>query len=60
MSEDGKYLVIGQGLHEDANCELLCVEAATGKPHWKVKTQLHIESSPATPGKYGGRRRWCD
>jgi len=47
LTRDGKYLVIGQGLHEDANCSLLCFDTATGQLHWAVKTALHIESSPA-------------
>lgn len=50
ISADGKYLIIGQGLHPDDNCELLCLETDTGKVHWKVKTPLHIESSPAIFG----------
>ena len=37
ISADGKYLVIGQGLHEDADCELLCLETATGKVRWTVE-----------------------
>jgi len=50
LSADGQYVVIGQGLHDDKNCALLCFAAATGKPHWAVKTTLHIESSPAIFG----------
>jgi outer membrane protein assembly factor BamB len=50
VTADGKYVVIGQGLHQDRNASLLCFEAATGKLHWAVKTQLHIESSPAIWG----------
>lgn len=50
ISADGKYLLIGQGLHPDDNCELLCLETSTGKVHWKAKTPLHIESSPAIFG----------
>ena len=47
VTEDGKYLVIGQGLHEDRDCSLLCFDAATGQLRWAAKTPLHIESSPA-------------
>jgi outer membrane protein assembly factor BamB len=47
VTADGKYIVIGQGLHEDRNCALLCFDAATGKQRWAVKTTLHLESSPA-------------
>jgi outer membrane protein assembly factor BamB len=50
VTQDDKYLVIGQGLHEDRDCSLLCFETATGKLHWAVKTPLHIESSPAIWG----------
>ena len=50
VTADGKYVVIGQGLHFDRNCSLLCFEAATGKLHWRVPTPLHIESSPAILG----------
>jgi outer membrane protein assembly factor BamB len=50
LTADEKYLVIGQGLHDDADCSFLCFETATGNLHWKVKTTLHIESSPAVKG----------
>jgi outer membrane protein assembly factor BamB len=50
LTRDGKYLLIGQGLHADSDCSLLCFEAATGRFRWAVKTALHIESSPAIFG----------
>ena len=50
VSADGQYLVIGQGFHEDANSELICLHARTGRLHWLAKTPLHIESSPAIEG----------
>jgi outer membrane protein assembly factor BamB len=50
VTDDGKYLVIGQGLHEDRDCSLLCFDTATGQLRWVVKTPLHIESSPAIRG----------
>jgi len=50
LSADGKYLVIGQGLHEDRDCSLLCFQTATGNLHWSIKTPLHLESSPAVFG----------
>lgn len=50
LSADGKSLLIGQGLHVDANCDLLCFDAATGALRWRVPTPLHIESSPAIEG----------
>ena len=50
VSADGKYVVIGQGLHPDANCELLCFNTLDGSLHWKVQTPLHVEGSPAIEG----------
>jgi outer membrane protein assembly factor BamB len=50
VSADGRYLVIGQGVHNDANCALICVETATGKVHWTAPTPLHLECSPAIEG----------
>jgi outer membrane protein assembly factor BamB len=50
LSEDQKSLVVGQGLHADANCSLLCFDTSSGQLRWKVKTPLHIESSPAIHG----------
>ncbi|HEY4328248.1 MAG TPA: PQQ-binding-like beta-propeller repeat protein, partial [Phycisphaerae bacterium] len=50
VTGDGKYVIVGEGLHEDRDCELLCFDAATGKIVWSVKTPLHIESSPAIFG----------
>ena len=47
VTADGKYLVIGQGLHDDADCSLLCFRASDGKLHWSIQTPLHIEGSPA-------------
>jgi len=50
VSADGRYLVIGQGMHFDEDCELVCLDAATGEVHWLIKTTLHIEGSPAIEG----------
>jgi outer membrane protein assembly factor BamB len=50
LSADGKSLVIGQGLHSDADCELVCLDADTGRVRWLLKTPLHIEGSPAIEG----------
>ncbi len=50
ISADGRYLVIGQGLHPDSNCRLICIETATGKVHWTFQVPLHIESSPWIDG----------
>ena len=50
LTADGKYLVVGQGLHADDHCSLLCFDTATGHLHWALKTSLHLESSPALNG----------
>ena len=50
LTADGKRIVIGQGLHDDADCSLLCLDAATGKVLWQAPTPLHIEGSPAICG----------
>jgi outer membrane protein assembly factor BamB len=50
LTPDQKYVIVGQGLHEDRDCALLCFDADTGALKWSVKTPLHIESSPAVRG----------
>jgi outer membrane protein assembly factor BamB len=50
VTPDGKYVIIGQGLHQDRDCSLLCFDTATGQQVWAVKTPLHVESSPAIFG----------
>jgi len=50
LTTDEKYLVIGQGLHTDAEAEMVCLDAATGDVKWLLPTPLHIESSPAIEG----------
>ena len=51
LSADGKFLVIGEGLHFDTDCHLICLYADTGKLHWKIDApKNHIESSPAIRG----------
>ncbi len=50
VTADGRYVIIGQGLHDDADCELLCIDTETGEIVWAVKTPIHIESSPAIEG----------
>jgi len=50
LTADGKHLIIGQGLHTDAESELICLDAATGDVKWLLPTPLHIESSPAIEG----------
>jgi len=50
ITRDGKYLIIGQGLHEHADCALICIDTQTGKVCWTTPTPLHLESSPAVRG----------
>jgi outer membrane protein assembly factor BamB len=50
ITADGKSLIIGQGLHMDHDCSLLCFDTTNGKPRWHVPVSLHIESSPAIAG----------
>lgn len=50
LTADGQYLLIGQGLHPDSNCRLICIKALTGEVHWTHQVELHIESSPAIDG----------
>ncbi len=47
ITADRRFLLIGQGLHVDRDCALLCLDAVTGNVLWKVPTPLHLESSPA-------------
>lgn len=50
LTADGRYLLIGQGLHPDSDCHLLCIDTETGEIHWALLVTLHIESSPAIDG----------
>jgi outer membrane protein assembly factor BamB len=50
LTADGKYLIIGQGLHPDYDSELVCLNAKTGAVKWTIHTPLHIEGSPAISG----------
>ncbi|MCC5843458.1 MAG: PQQ-binding-like beta-propeller repeat protein [Verrucomicrobia bacterium] len=50
VTADGRRLIIGQGLHDDADCELICIDTETGEIVWTVSTPIHIESSPAISG----------
>jgi outer membrane protein assembly factor BamB len=42
---DGR-LYIGEGFHEDRDCNLYCLDAATGRRLWAFPTRSHTESSP--------------
>ncbi|HEY4328520.1 MAG TPA: PQQ-binding-like beta-propeller repeat protein [Phycisphaerae bacterium] len=59
---NGTRVVTGQGLHDNANCSLLCFDVAAslrageGRTAWTVPTTLHLESSPALLTAGGGER----
>jgi outer membrane protein assembly factor BamB len=46
---DGR-LYIGEGFHQDSDCKLYCLDAATGKKLWEKETKSHVESSPRVAG----------
>jgi outer membrane protein assembly factor BamB len=53
VTADGKYVIVGEGLHFDSACHLICFDAATGKVRWKIDIpQNHVESSPAVFGDF--------
>jgi outer membrane protein assembly factor BamB len=56
ISEDGRRLVVGEGLHFTEECRIFCLDISSetlaenqGQPrvHWTYKTQSHVESSPS-------------
>jgi outer membrane protein assembly factor BamB len=46
---DGR-LYVGEGFHQDKNCRLFCLDAATGQKKWEFATNSHTESSPIVVG----------
>lgn len=50
VTADGRWVVVGQGLHLDRDSSLLCFDAQSGALRWQVPTPLHIEGSPAIEG----------
>jgi outer membrane protein assembly factor BamB len=42
---DGR-LFIGEGFHDDQNCKIYCLDAATGAKRWEFLTSGQTESSP--------------
>ncbi len=42
----GDRVYVGEGMHANFVCNLYCLNAATGVPHWKFQTGDHIESTP--------------
>ncbi|MDP6115762.1 MAG: PQQ-binding-like beta-propeller repeat protein [Planctomycetota bacterium] len=56
ISEDGRRLVVGEGLHFTEECRIFCLDISKetlagnqGQPRvlWTFKTQSHVESSPS-------------
>jgi outer membrane protein assembly factor BamB len=43
-------LYFGEGYHQDSQCRLFCVDAASGAHLWSITTKSHVESSPAVVG----------
>lgn len=60
---DGR-LYCGEGLHEDNDCKLYCLDAATGKQIFAVPTHGHVEAAPTIVGEKllfsaGGEGFYC-
>jgi outer membrane protein assembly factor BamB len=43
-------LYVGEGFHDDSQCKLYCLDAATGQKLWAYPTRSHTESSPCVAG----------
>jgi outer membrane protein assembly factor BamB len=50
ITADGRFVLIGQGLHPDSDCRLLCADAKSGSLVWTLQVPLHLESSPVIEG----------
>ena len=42
----GGRVYVGEGFHQDADCQLHCLDANSGRPIWRFKTTSHVESTP--------------
>jgi outer membrane protein assembly factor BamB len=42
----GNRLYIGEGFHQDAECRVLCLDAARGEKLWEHAVDSHTESTP--------------
>ncbi|KPK80796.1 MAG: hypothetical protein AMJ81_11310, partial [Phycisphaerae bacterium SM23_33] len=40
------YVVCGEGLHFTREARITCLDAATGRRLWELRTKSHVESSP--------------
>ena len=54
----------GEGLHEDNDCQLYCLDAQSGKTVFTIKTHGHVEASPTLVGdkllfSAGGEGFYC-
>lgn len=50
-SVQGKYLVVGEGLHFTKDARILCLDIEqNGALLWSYRTKSHVESSPAIAG----------
>jgi outer membrane protein assembly factor BamB len=45
-------IFVGEGLHEDAECRMYCLDAATGRELWSHVTKSHVESTPCVADGY--------
>jgi outer membrane protein assembly factor BamB len=43
-------LYVGEGFHDDPDCKLYCLDAATGKLLWDFQTASQTEASPCVAG----------
>ena len=50
VTADGRFVLVGQGLHPDSNCNFICADAQTGRIVWTLQVPMHLESSPAIDG----------
>ena len=51
VTADGRHLVIGEGLHYDKDSHLICLDARTGRLHWRIRppcTSKALRRSSAT------------
>ena len=42
----GGRVYVGEGFHQDADCQLHCIDANDGRAIWTVRTTSHVESTP--------------
>ncbi len=43
-------LYVGEGMHENLECKLYCLDLDTGRKLWDFRTAGHVESSPTVAG----------